>query len=334
MKKVANFGLSLMLISALALPMFAQKAQPRITDLKEYDAYANGCYGEKDLARKAANCEKFLADYPKSVVLTDAYLLTAVSYYQAGNWEKAIAWVDKQPAGLTELTPDQKAQLLQSGLRSAQEIKNTAKIQGYAEEFLRVDPQNLEALLTLSSLLYTATIPVEETAKAKHFDYTLDITKRALAQPKPAGVKDEQWNPVVNQLHNTVATVFLNQKKYSEAIVEAETSIGINKKDGYAYYLKGLAKKPEVLEAVKKYKDSVQRVNDNRSADKITRDDLLALMNAFDQAATEKTGELVEIFAKSAACGETRARQELKIFTGTPDDLEKLIQAKKAELGV
>lgn len=322
---------SLLLIS-LAATMFGQQKQ--INDPKEYDAYVKGCYGEADLAKKAANCEKFLADYPKSVMFTDAYFLTAVSYYQAGNWAKAITWVDTPPAGIAELTRDQKVQLLQSGLRSAQQSKNTAKTQSYAEEYLKLDPANLEALLTLSTLLYNAAIPAEEASKTKHFDYTMEITRRALAQPKPAGVKDEQWNPVLNQLHDTVAMVLVNQKKFREAIAEAEISIGINKKNGYAYYLKGLAKKPEVIDAVKKYQDSVDKVNANLRADPITRDDLLATMKAFDEAATAKRDELVEIFAKSAACGEARARTELKIFTGTPDDLEKLIQAKKTELGV
>lgn len=334
MKKFVHFGLSLMLASAVVSSSFAQQAQkPQINDIKEYDAYANGCYAEKDLATKAANCEKFLADYPKSVMLTDAYLLTALSYFEAGNWAKAIAWVDKQPTGVTEVTADQKKELLKSGLRSAQQIKNTEKIQSYAEEFLKVDPRNLEALFTLSSLLYNAPIPADAAAQAKHFDYTLDITKRALAQPKPAGAKDAEWNPVVNQLHDTVAMVLLNQKKYREAIAEADISIGINGKDGYAYYVKGLAKKPEVLEAIKKYKDSVQKLNDNRTADQLTRDELIATRDALDQAATAKTDELVDIFAKSAACGETRARNELKIFTGTPDELERLIQAKIVELG-
>jgi len=86
--------------------------------------------------------------------------------------------------------------------------------------------------------------------------------------------------------------------------------------------------------SIRRYNDSVQKVNDNRTADQITRDDLTAVMNALVIVATTKTDELVEIFAKSVACGETRARIELKIFAGTPDDLEKLIQTKKTELGV
>lgn len=328
MKKIANFALSLMLASALAAPAF-----PQINDLKEYDAYANGCYGEKDLARKAANCEKFLADYPKSAVLKDAYLLTVVSYYEARNWAKAMAWFDKQPAGVSDFTPDQKLQLLQSALRSAKQINNSAKIQSYAEELLKADPLSFEALFTLSSVLYTATIPTEDSAKSKHFDYTLDVTKKALALPKPTGAKDEEWNPLINQLHNTAAMVLLNQKKHREAIAEADRSIEINRKDGYAYYLKGLAKKPEVLDAIRLYTDSVQKLNDNRTADQLTRDELMATREGLDQAATTKTADLVEIFAKSAACGETRSRNELKIYTGTPSDLEKVIEEKKTDLG-
>jgi hypothetical protein len=331
MTKIAHIGLSLMLFPALATPVFAQ--QPQITDLKEYDAYANACYAEKDLGKKAANCEKFLADYPKSVMLKDAYMLTVVSFHEAGNWAKTIEWVDKQPAAVTGLAPAQKTSLLQAALRSAQQGKNTAKTQTYAEEFLKLDPKNLEALYALSGLLFSATIPTDEAAKTKHLDYTLDITKRTLAQPRPAGVQDAQWNPILTQLHDTASMVLLNQKKYSEAIAEADISIGINKRDGYAYYLKGLAKKPELIDAIKKYNDSVQKLNDNRTADQLTRDDLTATKDALDAAAVAKTDELVQIFAKAVACGETRGRNELKIFTGTPEALEKIIQDQKAALG-
>jgi hypothetical protein len=128
--------------------------------------------------------------------------------------------------------------------------------------------------------------------------------------------------------------VLVNQKKYGEALVEADISIGINKKDGFAYYVKGLAKLPDVLAAIKRYADSVQKVNDNRIADPLTRDELRATMEGLDKAATEKRDEIIEIFATAIACGEMRARNELKIFAVPPDDLEKLIQAKKAALGV
>ncbi len=315
----------------LVLVLVAQQRQ--INDPREYDAYANGCYAEKDVAKQAANCEKFLADYPKSVMLGDAYLQAVVSYYHAGNWAKVIATLDKKPAGVAEFPPDQKTQLFQSGLRSAQQLNNTAKVRGYAEDFLALDPLNLEALFALSTVLYSAPVPVDPAAQSKHFDYTLDITKRALARPRPSDVKDDQWNPIVNELHDRAAMVFVNQKKYVEAIAEADLSIGINKKDGYAYYLKGLAKKQSVFDALREYNDSVQKVNDARTAGQLTHDDLLATMNGLAAAATEKTNDLVETFAKAVACGEKRALEELKIYTGTPDALDKLIQAKKAELG-
>lgn len=331
MRRTAYLGLCLTLFAALAAPGFAQQ----INDPAEYAAYLK-VYEEKDPAKKAPAGEKFLVDYPKTVANKETYNMILLSYYQTQTWAKALEWADKQAQIAPTLSADDKNRVLIIGMTAAEALKNTPKLKDYAGKVLEKDPQNAGALVTLSGLLANS-IPTADDAKMKHFDETLTITKRALAAPKPAGASDVQWNPVRVQLHDTSCMVLLNQKKYAEAIAACDEALKLNKKDGYAYYLKGMAMKPAVADALAKYRAAVDKLNENRTADQLTRDELKATADGLESTATAKTNELIEVFAKSVATGwqaaQNPSHNELKIFTGTPEELTKLINDKKAELG-
>lgn len=330
MKKVAYLGLSLVLVAALAAPGFAQQ----INDPAEYKVYMDTVYNEKDLVKKAAGGEKFLVTYPNTVARTQTYMQILLSYVQIPSWPKALETADKQAQMAPTLGADDKKQVLLIGMRAAEQTKNTAKLKDYVNRVLENDPRHLGALITLSGLLANS-LPTEQSAIMKHLDETLTITKRALAQPKPAGASDGQWNPVLVQLRDTSCMVLLNQKKYTDAIAECQAALKIDIKDGYAYYLMGLAMKPAAVEAIAKYTAAIDKLNENRAADQITRDDLKATADSLEKTATTKTDELIEVFAKSVATGwanAASARNELKIFKGTPEELNKLIADKKAEI--
>jgi tetratricopeptide (TPR) repeat protein len=224
-------------------------------------------------------------------------------------------------------------------MTAAEQAKNTPKLQSYAERVLSDDPKHTGALITMSNIL-AASVPTAAGApKDNHLKNTLDITRRALAAPKIPNLPEASWNAVVVQLHDTATMVLLNQKMYAEAIAEAQTAIKIEKKDGYAYKQKRLAMKPAVADAIAKYQAAVDKLNlpENRSADQLVRDELTATKDGLLAAATAKTNELVEVFAKSVATGwanAAEARKELKIFTGTPEELEKLIADMKVQLGI
>jgi tetratricopeptide (TPR) repeat protein len=332
MKRTAYLGLFLLLLTASA-PAFGQD----LKDPTEYAAYMK-VYEEKDPAKKATAGEKFLVDYPNTVARTHTYMHIILSYARIPNWPKALEMADKQAQLAPTLSAAEKALVVQIGMAAADATKNTAKLKEYAGKVLENDPKHAGALVTLSGLLSNS-IPTEEAAKTKHFEETLSVTKRALAAAKPAEASAEVWNSIRGQLYDTSAMVLLNQKKYAEAIAEADEALKINKKDGYAYYLKGLAMKPAVAEAIAKYTAAVDKLNlpENRTADQLVRDDLKATADGMQTAAQAKTNELIDVFAKSVATGwanAASARNELKIFTGTPQELEKLIADKKAELGI
>jgi hypothetical protein len=235
------------------------------------------------------------------------------------------------------LTDAQKLQYYQIGMLAGVNLKNNAKTAEYAEKVLSMNATDLNALVTLSSLL-SQTLPTEETAKQAQLNRTLDVTRRALAQPRPAaGYTDAQWNGIRLQLHQTACLVLLNQNKHTESIAECQEALKINGKDSYAWYLIGLSHKTALIDLSKKYNDAVEKYNANRTADPITVDDLRAVMVGAEQIASAKRDETLDAFARSVAAGGPagqQAREELqKIFTGTPEELNRLIEEKKSQLG-
>jgi tetratricopeptide (TPR) repeat protein len=222
-------------------------------------------------------------------------------------------------------------------LLAATNLKNNAKTIEYAEKVLKDEPKNINALVTLSGVL-SATMPTTAgPAQTAHITRTLDITKQALTVPKPQEVAEAQWNPIQLQLHETASLMLLNQMKYSDSIVEAQAALKINSKDSYAWYLIGLNHKASLADLIKKYRALLDKYNENRTtADQIALDEMKTAYQVAEKIASDKTDETLDAFARSVAAGgpsATPAREELqKLFTGTPDELNKMIEEKKKTL--
>src|SRR5690348_1957060 len=108
MRKVAFWGLSLVLLGALAKPALAQ--QPKLPTTEIYNAYM-AAYNETDPAKKAANAEKFIATYKDGkdtdhVAIDNMYMMALRSYYGGKNFAKCIELADKQAATAPELAGD------------------------------------------------------------------------------------------------------------------------------------------------------------------------------------------------------------------------------------
>ena len=103
-----------------------------------------------------------------------------------------------------------------------------------------------------------------------------------------------------------------------------------------SYYLIGLAMIPDLNDKVKKYTASVAKLNDNRTADQITRDDLTAAKDGAFQSATQKKDEIVLTFAKAVVAGggyAAQARTKLQEYATAPGELDKALEDAKANLG-
>ena len=334
MKSITHWALPLLLISALATTGFAQ--EPKWNSNKEYEDFS-AVYKEMDYAKKAALAEKFLVDHKNAdpVYLTQAFQMMILSYANGSNWLKTLETVERQNLA-PKLTDADKKNYNQIGLLAATNLKNNAETLKYADRVLTDDPNNLNALITLSNLL-SQTLPATEPAKTAALQRTLDITKRALAQPKPANVAEGQWNPIQLQLHQTTCMVLLNQHKYPESMAECQAALKINPKDSYAWYLIGMSLKVDLADKAAKYVKSVQNFNDVRTtANPIELDELKATIQSMEKIAEDQRAETLDAFAKSAAAGgpaATQAREEIQKITNNAEETNKLIEEKKGQPG-
>jgi hypothetical protein len=320
MKRIANWALPLLLIGALTTPALAQaqqaqpaQAEPKWKDNKEYTDYML-VYDEKDPAKKAANAEKFFVDHKEAdpIALTHVFKMMYLGYANAGNWVKVLETYDRMGTQAPKLTDAEKQQYTQIALVAAANSKNNPRTIEIAEKVLKDDPNNFNALITLSGVL-SSTLPTTNPQKDAQITRTLDITKKALAQPRPQGVTDAQWNPIQVQLRDTTCLMLLNQTKYQESMIDLS----------------------------KKYNEAVDKYNANRTADQLVLDGLRAEMQGAEKVASDKRDETADAFARSAAIGGDAGKQALtelqKIFEGTPegtpDAINRLIESKKSQIG-
>lgn len=338
MKKTAYWGLSLLLMAALVTPGFAQDIKWKGT--ADYEAYML-VYNEKaDMAKKAANAEKFLADFKDAdpVAVTQVYQMMLLAYFQANNFAKAMETAEKLPQLVPNADNGLKTQAYQVGMGSAQNLKNNAKTVEYAEKLLGLNAKDISALLAMSGTLAAGPFATDEATRDTQVNKAIDYTKRALAEPKPAGLADAQWNPVQAQLHFTMCGLLYTKKQYPETIAECQQSLKFNSKDGNSFYYIGLAHKYQVPALQKKYQDSIDEINANRTADPITREDLKARSDAMFKAYEDKLDEAIDALAKSVAVsGPAQAKTELDALykarnNNSIEGLDQLIAKKKTEL--
>jgi hypothetical protein len=341
MKRIAFWALPLVLIATVAAQGFAQAAaqeQPKFKDTKEYDDFIVVFNEKTDFVKKAANAEKFFADHKDAdpVALTQMFQMMYLSYANASNWAKVLETYEKMGALAPKTSEADKARYLQIALLAATNLKNTAKITAYAEEILKGNPNDLNALLTLSGLL-AGTLPAQDPAKRTQIDRTLEITNRALAQPKPQVIQDAQWNGIQQQLHETACLMLLNQTKYPESIAACQAALKANPKDAYAWYLIGMSHKAQLPPLIAKYRAALDKYNAEREKDPITVDENKTAFQAYEKVASDKKDEALDAFARAVAIGgnaSSEAMKELKaLFMGTPEELNKLIEEKKAQTG-
>src|SRR4030095_7289945 len=225
MKRIANWALPLLLIGALTTPALAQAQQaqaaqqdPKWKNTQEYTDYML-VYNENDPAKKAAAAEKFFVDHKDAdpIAINDVYTRMYPAYVQAGNWVKVLESYDRMATLGPKLTDAQKKLYTEIAMVAAVNSKNNKRTVEIAETVLKGDPNNANALITLSAQL-SQSLPTNNPEKDAHITRTLEITKKALAQPKPQTVSDPQWSGIQAQLHDTACLMLLNQGKHQESI--------------------------------------------------------------------------------------------------------------------
>ncbi len=135
---------------------------------------------------------------------------------------------------------------LQSVMSAYQAANNAEKTIEYAERALRIDPQSLPTLITISSVLAERP-PENEAEREAHFesaeeyaDQALDALERFL-DVAGAQIGAQQRANLLSGAHFTLGTVYLNQEEWGDAQDEFEEALELVPTDAVAYLRLGMA---------------------------------------------------------------------------------------------
>lgn len=353
MRRTCCLGLSLLLIVALGVPAFSQAPPaPAPKTQAEYNAY-KALYDEQNPQKKAELGEKFLTDFKDSDFITNTYTMIVGAYSRAQNWAKVMEAADRAVT-LPKADMRLKTFALENAMVAAQQANNFEKIVEYGDKLLAVDPNNLNAMITLSSMI-PERLPMDDAAKKAALEKANSLAMKAMtgvqtvfSQPKPAQITDAQWTQekatLEGNLHATMGFVSLNNRDYNKAIEHYETALKTIPKDGVAHFRMGLAYQYLTSEASRAVVEAIKAENEAKAAraDQVQIDELVAKRQGIEQDLNDKRDKAIDQLATAVAIGGVvgpPAREALtKLYqTKTPDGstsgLDELIAQKKSAIG-
>jgi tetratricopeptide (TPR) repeat protein len=174
--------------------------------------------------------------------------------------------VDKNSAAFkTMLTEMDKGKLYyyQNLMTGYQALNDAPKSIEYGEKALAMDPQNLAALLTVSTVM-AERMPPDEKAREAHLRRAEELGKKAesgvtqLVNAAGAQMPAAQKAGLQAGVHQTLGTVFLNQKKYGDAQKSLLTALTFEK-DPVTYLRLGLAYAQATPERVDEAMDAMAK---------------------------------------------------------------------------
>jgi tetratricopeptide (TPR) repeat protein len=349
MKKMVHLGLSLFLILALAIPSVAQ--QPQAKSKAEYDAYI-AFYNETNPAKKAELGEIFLTDHKDSAFVPDSFTLLIRAYTQAQNWPKVMEVAERFTTAIPNADATKKVFMYSNAMAAAQQANNFEKIIEYGDKVLGVAPNDLNAQITLSTMI-PERLPQNDAGKNAALTKAFDLAGKALtqvqqifSQPKPANFTDAQWSAqkadIEGQLHSTLGFVHLNRAEYEKAGEEYDTALKSTPKDAVSRFRLGLAYQYRASDASKQLVAAVETENAAKlaRADQAVLDELIAKREAIENDVRAKRDRSIDELATAVAIGGVvtqPARDQLeRLYKSKNSDslegLDQLIAEKKAQL--
>jgi tetratricopeptide (TPR) repeat protein len=350
MKRTYYWGFFLLLMVALAIPAIGQQ-QPQAKTKAEYDAYL-AFFNEANPQTKAQLGEKFLTDFADSDFRQDSYTLLVRAYTQSQTWAKVMETAEKFTAAFPDADAPKKAFVYENAMAAAQQTNNFEKIVDYGEKVLGVDTNNLNASLTLASML-PERLPQDEAAKNAALDKAMTYATKAqglvtqfFGQPKPAQFTDEQWNReranLEGQIHATMGFIHLNRQKYQESTQEYDIALKSNPGDGVARFRLGLAYQYLASDATKLLLDAINTENEAKAAraEQLTLDELVAKREGLEADVRTKRDRAIDELATAVAIGGIvgqPAREQLERLyraknNDSIDGLDALINEKRTQI--
>jgi tetratricopeptide (TPR) repeat protein len=274
------------------------------------------------------------------------------AYAKAQNWTKVMEAADRVVA-YPKADAKMKGFALGNAMVAAQQANVFEKIVEYGDKLLAVDPNDLNAMITLSSMI-PERLPMDAAAKKAALDKANGLATKAMAgvtqlfsQPKPAQFSDADWNKQKNELegnlHATLGFIALNSADYPKAVEHYEAALKSIPKDGIAHFRLGLAYQFLTSDASKAVVNAIKAENDAKTAraDQVQIDELVATRQGIEQDLNDKRDKAIDQLATAVAIGGVVAEPAraalVKLYQSkTPDGstagLEELINQKKGSL--
>jgi len=353
MKRTCYLGLSLLLILVLGAPAFSQAPAPgpQAKTPAEYNAY-KAVYDQQNPQMKADLAEKFISDYKESELNGQAYTMLIGAYSRAQNWAKVMDAADRA-AAYPKADMRLKTFAMENAMVAGQQSGNIEKIVEYGDKLLAIDPNNLNAMITLSSMI-PERLPTDPAAKKASLEKANGLATRAMtgvntlfSQPKPAQLTDAQWAQeranLEGNLHATMGFIALNSQDYPKAVEHYELALKTIPKDAIAHFRLGLAYQFLTSDASKAVVEAIKAENDAKAkkADQADIDELVARRQGIEQDLNDKRDKAIDQLATAVAIGGVVADPAkaalTKLYqTKTPDGstagLDELIAQKKSSL--
>jgi hypothetical protein len=290
-------------------------------------------YAEQNAQKKAELGEKFLTDFKESTYRDPILKTILAGYYQAQNWAKVMEHADKFSGGFPKADNATKALVYTYAMAGAQATNNAAKIVDYGDKVLASDPNNLQALVLVST-----TIPQGMAQDRAANDKALDLSAKALAgvqqyfsQPKPAQMNDAQWKQArveyEDQLHTARGLVYFNRTEYPKSIEEFEAVVKNSPKDPVARMYLGFAFRSQAADASKVTLEAFDAENAaiKAKAAQPEIDELVAKRQFTQEDFTTKRDRAIDELARAVATGDQRVAKQAK------DALDALWKTKNNE---
>lgn len=312
-----------LILALCVIPVQAQsesqaQKQPQAKTKAEYDAYL-ALYNEQDLNKKAELANKFLTDYADTEFKPYIYQIQIDSYARSGKPAQVVEIAEKFSADFPQADNNTKKFVYQRAMQSYQQQNNFEKTFEYGEKLLSLDPKDLPALLTLSSILPERLPQDNEEKKNQQLQKAIEFSQRAMAEiealQKPPQLSDQQWaeekNKLLASVNASIGLVHLNKKEYDKATEFYEKSTAVTKNNPIDFYRLGIAYSFLARNLAKELNEMVAALQSQTNPDQAGADAAKEKEKQFG----EMRDKAIDALAKSVALKgptEQQARGELE----------------------
>jgi tetratricopeptide (TPR) repeat protein len=335
--------LVVVILAVSTLPVFAQAAQEKTLQTRtqpEFNAY-NACYSEKDPAKRADLCEKFVEGFKDSDFFISGYKLIIQSYYLSQNWKLLMDAADRV-GELTAADNAVKGYAYERAMVAAQNSNNMDKCVSYGDKVLAIDPDNFNALYTVSTV-----IPQQYSSDMTQLVRAGDMARKALllAASMIDKATPQEKPPLVildGNLHETLGLISYHQKDYKKSIQDYQAAIKDNVKDDASHFFMAYDYINLMVQASQDYQSALKAENDARAAkaDQPTVDELGAKRSGFADDILKYRDTIIDELAFAVAIDGPYAAQAkpelIKQWTAKNNStagLDQFVGQKKVQMG-